>query len=385
MYRFVVLALVLAAFAAPASAKDRCRGAALPAPDALAAPGPHDVGRRTFTFVDESRPTMANGTYPGAPSRTLATEVWFPAGSPGGSFVDNAQGPYPLILHSHGFLDSRTGMAYLGEHLASHGYVVAAVDYPLSNGGAPGGATVLDVSNQPGDASFVIDRLLAMSADVASPLAGGIDANRIGASGLSLGGLTTLLVTYHRDLRDTRIKAALPMAPAGCMFTERFFRTTRTPLLVMHGDSDLLLPWREYGARSFQYARGRRHFVLLEQGSHTGFTGVAVAFDQTKHFDRIGCLAIGNAGAVQQTTGAGGNMLGAYGTKKAGVLSTPKRCPEPCSEPIVDPSMGAARHHTLTRITAKAFFDGYLRDDVGSRCYLALDLRDQPDVTVRSR
>ena len=37
---------------------------------------------------------------------------------------------------------------------------------------------------------------------------GGIDTKKIGVSGLSLGGLNTLLVTYHPTLRDPRIKAA---------------------------------------------------------------------------------------------------------------------------------------------------------------------------------
>ena len=47
--------------------------------------GPYAVGSRTFTFVDTSRPTPANGSFGGAPSRTLQTLVLYPAtGAPGG-------------------------------------------------------------------------------------------------------------------------------------------------------------------------------------------------------------------------------------------------------------------------------------------------------------
>ena len=50
-----------------------------------------------------------------------------------------------------------SGGAYLAEQLASLGYVVVAVDYPLTNGLAPGGPDVKDVVNQLADVSFLID------------------------------------------------------------------------------------------------------------------------------------------------------------------------------------------------------------------------------------
>src|SRR4030095_12425651 len=40
--------------------------------------GPYGAGVRTVTLVDSSRPTSANGTYPGAPDRTLVTDIWYP-------------------------------------------------------------------------------------------------------------------------------------------------------------------------------------------------------------------------------------------------------------------------------------------------------------------
>jgi hypothetical protein len=42
-------------------------------------PGPYGVGETSMVLLDGSRPTMPNGTFPGAPGRTLDTAVWYPA------------------------------------------------------------------------------------------------------------------------------------------------------------------------------------------------------------------------------------------------------------------------------------------------------------------
>jgi predicted dienelactone hydrolase len=112
--------------------------------------------------------------------------------------------------------------------LASHGYVVVAVDYPLTNLRAPGGPTVRDAVNQPDDVRFVIDRVLAWKPGE-RPFDGEIDRERIGAVGLSLGGLTTTLATFHPRLRDPRIAAAVSIAGPAAMFSPAFFATADVP------------------------------------------------------------------------------------------------------------------------------------------------------------
>jgi dienelactone hydrolase len=320
------------------------------------APGSYDVGEQVITVVDTSRPTPANGTYAGAPSRTLKVNVWYP--TVGGTV---APGTFPLILHSHGFLDSRDGEAYLGEHLASRGYIVAAPDYPLSNAMAPGGATLDDTVSQPGDASFVIDQLLGPS----SPLPGSIDATRIAASGLSLGGLTTLLVAVHPTLRDPRIRAALPLAAPSCFLTADFFKTTTLPIFFMQGDSDVIVSAVENSERAFGFAQGSPSLGLLARGTHTGFVGVSTLFDQTMDFDRIGCPAL--AGKVDP------NAFAALGGPAQGISSDLSLCPMPCDGhvPFVDPPLGADRQQDLTRITASAFFDAELKADTSASAFLA--------------
>ena len=138
--------------------------------------GPHRVGSADFTFVDDSRPTNENRGFPGKPERTLLTTIWYP---------ENLDGDLPLIVHSHGIVSNRAEMPYVAETLASHGYVVVVADYPLTSGSTAGGANGDDVVNQPADVSFLIDSVLALSAEE-KPFSGHIDEQRIGLSGYSL-------------------------------------------------------------------------------------------------------------------------------------------------------------------------------------------------------
>lgn len=341
--------------------------------------GPYAVGRRTVTFVDASRPTAASGSCTARPDRTLETEMWFPATSAGGALLDAAGAPYPLVVHSHGLLDYPQGEEYVSAHLASRGYVVAAPRFPLTNLLAlgPGCVRLADIEHQPGDVSFVIDSMLA-------EFGAAIDPARIGASGLSFGGTTTLLATYHADVRDPRIKAAFPIAPGACMLTPRFFKTADVPLLLLAGTSDELVPWKQNAKRPYQAARAPKYLVSLAGASHTGFAGPLAAHPGTPHPDTIGCSAIG--GVELNDPGQGNPFAGLEG-EGTGVVSTPKRCPLPCrNEPLPERAMVPALQHDLTRIAAVAFFEGVLRDDVAARCFLRETFAaEHDDVRVQAR
>ena len=190
--------------------------------------GIHPVGTRSFEWTDQAR------------ERTLPVDVWYPATSayqgkdsdeasmdryqllPGTPEVtqlavrdaDSQTGRFPLIIFSHGFGGERRQSTFFYTHLASHGYVVAAMDHVgnttadmLSGTGSAGDALVIEkfIEARPLDASFVIDQMLAGAANL------DINADQIGMSGHSFGGWTTIKTLAV----DARIKAALPLAPAG--------------------------------------------------------------------------------------------------------------------------------------------------------------------------
>ncbi len=91
--------------------------------------------------------------------------------------------------------------------------------------------------NQPGDISFVLTQLLH------GPLRSRIDASRIGAAGLSLGGATTYGLIESPCCRDGRIKAAAVLDAVRIPIGEPFEQNT-IPLLIAHIDTDLAAPYK---------------------------------------------------------------------------------------------------------------------------------------------
>lgn len=73
--------------------------------------------------------------------------------------------------------------------------MVAAADYPLTGGIAPGEPNIDDVSNQPRDVSFLIDSILA-PAGAEKPFSEEIDSSRIGIMSASLYRFLTSLIIF---------------------------------------------------------------------------------------------------------------------------------------------------------------------------------------------
>ena len=115
---------------------------------------------------------------------------------------------FPLVIYSHGATDSRFSAGFLATHLASHGYVVAAADHPGDNKIVePGDQYDLAPlrETRPRDIRFVTDRLLGGAARDGIRF----DADRIGLTGVSFGGWTTLMMLQE----DDRFSAAVPLTP----------------------------------------------------------------------------------------------------------------------------------------------------------------------------
>lgn len=185
----------------------------------LAFPGTYTVGVTTITATDPKRLNTANFIL--NTERQLVLEVWYPTAQAkpqeqrklatyknvtrlhnpfelqGQAYRDApalSEGSFPLILLSHGFTGYRTQMFYLGEHLASHGYVVVGIDHSGSTN-----ADIKDESDRPAgfintlynrarDQQFLLDYF----ADQASPVEAIVDIDRAAIIGHSMGGFGAL-------------------------------------------------------------------------------------------------------------------------------------------------------------------------------------------------
>ncbi len=177
--------------------------------------------------------------------------------------AESRDGSFPLVAFSHGFGGHRRQTTHLCCHLASHGYVVAAVDHTgntivdmmqlmmqtMNGEPEPDPATVMamiaDIMQaRPLDISFMIDRVLDGEA---AGLSAVVDAERVGMTGHSFGGWTTLKVAGS----DGRISCAMPLAPAGgasplpadpLREALDFDWGREVPTLYLVADRDTLLP-----------------------------------------------------------------------------------------------------------------------------------------------
>ncbi|MDG1311446.1 MAG: acetylhydrolase [Porticoccaceae bacterium] len=178
----------------------------------LAFSGTYGVGVTTITATDSKRLNTAN--FITNIERSLTLEVWYPAEISanaalatyknvtrlqklfelqGAAYRDAPaldEGSFPLILLSHGFTGYRTQMFYLGEHLASHGYVVVGIDHTHSTNAEikspddrPAGF-ISTLYNRARDQQFLLDYFTEQQ----SPVANIVDTDNAGIIGHSMGG-----------------------------------------------------------------------------------------------------------------------------------------------------------------------------------------------------
>lgn len=167
--------------------------------------------------------------------------AWYPEG----------EGPFPLVLIVHGNHDmkdfSDPGYGYLGELLASRGYVFASVDMNFINGGIR--------NENDGRGWFLlkhIDAFKEFAADETTPFHGKIDFDRIALIGHSRGGEAVghaaafnRLSRYPDDASlefdfNHGIRAIIAIAPVDGQYlpTGRFVPVENVNYMVFHGSHD---------------------------------------------------------------------------------------------------------------------------------------------------
>ena len=285
---WVLLAFLVLAFSDGASAGP------VAAPDEL---GPWAVGRASFAISDPARG-----------NRTLPIDAWYPVdpvhagGEPSvyeliagiGIVSDvafdappvSSQGPFPLVVFSHGSGGVRFQSFFLTEALASHGFVVVAADHVgntaldvLAGTGVPFEQSALD---RPADVSFLIDRMLEKSADPTDPFAGAVDPFRIGVSGHSFGAFTALAVAsgFGDVPRDERVIATAPISPAASALSDEQLASIEIPAMIVGGTADETTPIDPQSIRTFELLSSRpRYRVDVLDAGHNSFTEICAIVD----------------------------------------------------------------------------------------------------------
>lgn len=229
------------------------------------------VGRTGFTFSDAERPSWS-----GAGNRPLLTTVWYPAvdtakevawrisvfhagwTAPDADIVAE-QGPFPLVVLSHGTGSAAAQLSWLAEALASNGYIVAAVNHHGNTAAEPDYLPQGFVLwwERARDVSVVIDALINEPG-----IGEHIDRERIGVGGFSLGGYTALAVVGARLDRDAwgRYCEDNAAAPSCTLPPEAPF-TAEDLVALEASDADLQASLRSAGA-SFHDDRVDAAFVM---------------------------------------------------------------------------------------------------------------------------
>ena len=309
-----VAALILAG---PALAQNRVDGTRPDAPE-LAAPGPFAVGVRSLTLTDPDRPDVLASTEALVTGpRSLAAEFWYPAAAgtqAGGRYetvlrdgvtptvlhgqaardaAPSDAGPFPLVVVSHGYPGNRFLMAHLGEHLASHGYAVLALDHTDStySDQAAFGSTLY---NRPLDQGFAID---AMAGDAS--FAGLVSTEAVGLIGYSMGGYGALLSSgagliapivdspfappqrllaahvagtpEHEAQMDPRLRATVAIGPWGMnygLWDAQGLAGLRVPTLFIAGSMDTISGYGPIRALFEGAVNTDRHLLTFANAGH---------------------------------------------------------------------------------------------------------------------
>ncbi|MEH2288964.1 alpha/beta hydrolase [Nostoc sp.] len=230
----------------------------------------------------------------------------------------------PLIVFSHGFGSVRTDLRYLAEHLASHGYVVAALEHPGSNAAnvnltLQGKTRVMKPQEflyRPQDISFVLDELAKLNQTANHPLQGKLATTNAMVVGYSLGGGTALalagaelqlehlkqrckknlsilslgeniqciaeeLPENSYQLRDTRIKQAIALNPTtSLIFGETGLTKIQVPIIVLAGSADKTTPALTEQIVGFEKIPSPKSLVGIIGGTHLSVKDPSTTLDQ---------------------------------------------------------------------------------------------------------
>ena len=202
--RIITILVILTVLVVPLQAQER-----FDAPP-YAQAGPYAVGTMELTLEDDTRPLTVTVWYPAQAEPGEEPDISYKVTNlfalPGTGYRDAEpladEGPYPLVVYSHGNDGARVVSLFLTEHLASQGFVVIAADHAGNNieTRLSGTSDFLTAYTQ---RPLDVIRQIDYAADVLNAegglLAGLIDMEHVGVMGHSFGGWTALAVAGARS------------------------------------------------------------------------------------------------------------------------------------------------------------------------------------------
>jgi alpha-beta hydrolase superfamily lysophospholipase len=195
-----------------------------------------------------------------------------------GLWAPNADASAPLLLYLHGARRDLAGSSFRIEQLRGFGFSVLAVDYRgfgYSTNELPSEAGVLEDAvaawrwfgeRHPGRPRFLYGHSLggAIGVQLAAQLA---DAP---AAEAPAGVILENTFTSIGELFSTFKWGWLPIS---MLITQRFDSIStvpriKAPLLIVHGRSDALVPWR-FGQALYDKATAAKRLLLVDGGNHS--------------------------------------------------------------------------------------------------------------------
>ncbi len=310
--------------------------------------GEYTIGVRTTNMTIMDTVDVANTERGGDNviyNRELPVEIWYPATlssgqEPGGSYqvitrnpaitatlygkaVRDAKphasdGPYPLVIISHGHPGNRFLMSHSAESLASKGYVVASIDHTDSTYDSSQNFQST-LYHRPYDQRFVIETLASVTgAD--SFFSDMIDGENVGIIGYSMGGYGLLnnlgggynddmvenflappngLLAAHtsgnvdyRNNLDSRIRAGVAVGPWGKnlnLWRDEDLEGVTVPTFYIAGSADTVSGYKN-GTRAIYEAaiNSDRYLLTFKNAGHNAGAPIPLPVEIRDSEDQTG-------------------------------------------------------------------------------------------------
>jgi len=235
------------------------------------APGRYRVGERQLVLAEPAH-LGVTGQHLG--ERSLLTVIRYPvARSASASWA--APGPFPLVMFAPGFQQCSSTYENLLQAWVSAGYVVASVDFPRTSCQVAATAYEPDLVNQPGDVSYVLGQLLALSARPGDFFSGRLNPREVAAAGQSDGGDTVAALGANSCCQDHRLRAVAVLSGAEWPpMPGRYFPGGAPPMLFVQGSADTINPpWTSVQLYRADQASSRYYLDLFGADHMIPYTG----------------------------------------------------------------------------------------------------------------